>query len=372
MSQSDIVRISPSTLHQFTSQLLIAAGVPQEHAEVVAECLVLADLRGVDTHGVNRLPGYLARIRAGSVNTSPQLSFVSKSLVVAHLDAQSTFGFVAASHAIDKAVEMARTYGFGIVGVRNSGHYGMAATYLLKAISYEMGAMAFTNASPTMPAWGSKQALLGTSPLAVGLPGRDGDHWLLDMSPAVVARVLLCAKWHGFPMLIEAQGKIRKAERRGEAIPEGWALDAEGRITTDATAALSGVVLPIGGPKGSGLAMMMDIFSGIMTGANFAGDVIGQYAALDKAQGVGHWFMVFRPDMFLESMEEYYERMAAFMEKVRDSEKASGVEKIYMPGEIEFMKEKENRARGTAFTRAEVETLHRTAADWGCEAQLTA
>ncbi|KAF2103190.1 putative malate/L-lactate dehydrogenase [Rhizodiscina lignyota] len=353
-TQSELVRVPPSSIHSFVTSIFQAAGVPPEHASLIADSLTLADLRGVDTHGVNRVPVYLQRVKAGVLDPSPQLSFVSKSPVMAVLDAKNTFGFVAANLAVSKAVEMAKIYGVGICAVKDSGHFGMAATYLLKAIENEMGAMVFTNASRSMPAWGSKEALLGTSPFAVGLPGKNGDHWTLDMSPSVVAR-----------------GKIRKAARRGEPIPEGWALDAEGRHTTDAAAALNGgVVLPIGGPKGSGIAMMMDIFGGLLTGASFAGNVQDQYKVLDKKHGVGHWFMVFKPDMFLDSMDEYYDRMETLMKTVRESEKAAGVDRIYTPGEIEFIKEKENREKGVAFTKGEIDALHKTAAEWGCDAKL--
>lgn len=133
---------------------------------------------------------------------------------------------------------------------------------------------------------------------------------------------------------------------------------------------MGGVVLPIGGPKGSGLAMMMDIFGGLLTGSHFAGNVNDAYKVLDKPQGVGHWFMVFKPDAFLDSMDEYYDRMEIEMKAIRESEKAAGVDRIFTPGEIEFMKEKENRERGVAFTIGEIENLNKTAQEWGCSARL--
>lgn len=141
------------------------------------------------THGLNRLPGYLARIRSGALNPSPELRFDQRSPVCALLDAQHTFGFLAAHTAVERALAMAATSSVGIVAVKNSGHYGMAATYLLQAIEKGYGAMAFTNASRSMPAWGSREPLLGTSPFAVGLPGGSKGHFVLEMSPAVVARV---------------------------------------------------------------------------------------------------------------------------------------------------------------------------------------
>jgi LDH2 family malate/lactate/ureidoglycolate dehydrogenase len=190
MATSDgSVQLSVSSIHEFATSILKAAGVSSEHSKVIADALVLADLRGVDTHGINRIPAYLTRVKAGVLNPAPNLEFVSKTPVMAQLDAQNTFGFLAANLAVEKAAEMASVYGVGIVGVKSSGHFGMAATYLLKAIDKGLGAMVFTNASRSMPAWGSKEPLLGTSPFAVGLPGRNGDHWTLDMSPSVVARV---------------------------------------------------------------------------------------------------------------------------------------------------------------------------------------
>jgi LDH2 family malate/lactate/ureidoglycolate dehydrogenase len=188
---AEITRISAQDAHKFAMDVLTNAGVPREYAGIVADSLVLADLRGVDTHGINRLPGYIARVRAGVLDPSPNLEFSQKSPVMASLDAKNTFGFVAGRFAIDHAINMAETFGVGIVGVRNSGHYGMAAMYLLRAIERGYAAFAFTNASRSMPAWGSKEPLFGTNPFAVGFPGGRRGNFVLDMSPSVVARVCL-------------------------------------------------------------------------------------------------------------------------------------------------------------------------------------
>lgn len=347
------VLIRPEVAEKFAMDVLQNAGVLKENAEIMAHALVLADLRGVDTHGINRLPGYLARIKSRVVDPNPSLEFSQRTPVMAHLDAKHTFGFIASHKAIEKAIEMASVYGVGIVGVKDSGHYGMGATWLLQAMEKGFGCFAFTNAARSMPAWGSKEPLLGTSPFAVGLPGGMNGDFILDMSPAVVAR-----------------GKIRKAERRGESIPEGWALDAEGRTTRNPREALKGVVLPIGGPKGSGLAMMMDIFGGLLTGSSFGGRVNDQYKDVDKTQGVGHWFMVFQPDVFLDSRDEYVKRVDTLMSDVRNSEKAAGIERIYTPGEIEDLKADEQRLKGLRFTHSEIETLNHAAAEWKTNVRL--
>ncbi|KAL2858532.1 Malate/L-lactate dehydrogenase [Aspergillus pseudoustus] len=351
---SETVYIASTAAHTFATTILEKYSIPPDRATLIADSLVLADLRGVDTHGINRLAGYITRIEHGVLAPNPELTFTQKTPVMAHLDAQNTLGFIAASLAIDKGIEMARAYGVGIVAVRRSNHYGMAATYLLRATKEGFAAMAFTNASRSMPAWGSKEPLLGTSPFAVGVPGGEKGDFVLDMSPSVAAR-----------------GKIRKAARRGEKIPEGYALDAEGRPTTDPDAALGGVVLPIGGPKGSGLAMMMDIFGGVMSGAAFAGEVNDQYKDLERPQNVGHWFLVFRSEVFLDGgLEELRGRMDTLLERVRGSERAAGVERIYTSGEIEAEVEAKRRQEGIPYSRGEIDALNALAESAGVDVRL--
>lgn len=349
------INITPSSAESLAKAVLVAHGVPDERASLVASALALADLRGVDTHGINRLPGYIARLTAGVVDPAPELSFDSKTPVMALLDAKNTFGFVAGSLAIDKCIEMTKTYGMGMVSVKRSNHYGMGATYVLRAVKQGYACFAFTNASRAMPPWGGAEALLGTSPFAVGVPGGDGGDFVLDMSPCVAAR-----------------GKIRKAARRGEPIPEGYALDKEGRSTTDPNAALDGgVVLPIGGPKGSGLAMMMDIFAGVMSGSAYAGGVNDQYKVMDKPQDVGHWFLVFRPDVFLDGgIDEFKKRMDVLAKAVRESKKAEGFDRIYVGGEMEAELEAKRRAEGIPLTQGEIDALHKLASELSLKERL--
>jgi len=308
---------SPGAARAFAAALLAAHGVPEADARRSAECLVLADLRGVQTHGLLRLPGYLDRIRKGLVYPKPQLSPVRVTPVAASLDGGNCLGFVVGTRAMEEAVAMARESGIGVVAVRRSTHFGMAATYVLQALAAGMASLVFTNASRAMPPWGGREPLLGTSPLAAGVPGGKLAPFVLDMSLSIAAR-----------------GKIRIAEKRGTKIPLGWALDGEGRPTTDPTAALAGVVLPIGGPKGSGLAMMMDIFAGVLSGAAYAGDVADQYKAYDRPQDVGHFFLALRPDLFVP-MHEVRARMDVLVGRIKACPKAEGVDEILMPGEIE-------------------------------------
>jgi LDH2 family malate/lactate/ureidoglycolate dehydrogenase len=219
----------------------------------------------------------------------------------------------------------------------------MAASSVLQAIEAGYMSLVFTNASASMPPWGGREALLGTSPFAAGAPGGREAPFVLDMSPAVAAR-----------------GKIRRAERRGERIPEGYALDAEGRPTTDPVKALQGVVLPMGGPKGSGLAMLMDIFGGVVSGAAFGGDVTDQYKSFDRPQDVGHFFLAMKPDLFIPA-DEYRARMDILVQRIHACPTAEGFSEVLMPGEIEARHEAERRRSGLPFGRGEVATLQKEA-----------
>jgi LDH2 family malate/lactate/ureidoglycolate dehydrogenase len=329
---------------EFGIRLLIAHGLPEADAAIVANCLVRADLRGVDTHGLQYLTHYLDRVRKGLINPRPDLKVEKATPVAGSLDGQNGFGFVVATKAMAEAIEMARTFGIGLVSVRRSTHFGMAACYVLQAVEAGFISMVFTNASPAMPPWGGRSALLGTSPFAAGAPAGEMPPYVLDMSPAVAAR-----------------GKIRRAARRGETIPLGFALDSEGRPTTDPNAALDGgVVLPIGGPKGSAISMLMDILGGVISGSAFAGGVGNQFLAYDKPQDVGHFLLAMKPDLFL-SQEDYRARMDTLVQRVKDTPKAEGFDEILMPGEIEARLEAERRESGIPYNVIEVENLQREA-----------
>ena len=335
----ETVVLAPQSARDFAAALFAGAGVPAADAAIAARCLVRADLRGVDTHGIVRIPGYLKRIEAGLVDPAPELAFESVGPSVARLDGRNGLGFVIATRAVDHAIRLAAEHGIGLIGVRNSTHYGMGATYLLQAIEAGYGAMVWTNASPAMPPWGAKVEMFGTSPFAVGMPAPGSVPFVLDMSPTVVAR-----------------GKIRKAEREGRSIPEGWAVDAGGNSTTDPSEALKGGLLPIGGPKGAGLSMMMDILCGVLTGARFAGDVGDQYKAFDRPQGVGHFILVFRPDLFV-SADEAAARMENLVDTVKAAPKAAGVEEIFMPGEMEGRCEAKRLSDGIPYRRIDLAPL---------------
>jgi LDH2 family malate/lactate/ureidoglycolate dehydrogenase len=339
----------------FARSLLGAHGVPAEDAATIADCLVRAELRGVDTHGLNWLPLYLERVRRGVINVRPKLEIKRVSAVAATLDGDNGFGFVVGMRAIREAIAMARESGIGVVSARRSTHFGMAAAYAIPAVEAGLMAMIFSNASPGMPPWGGKDRMLGTNPFCMAAPGGKHRPIILDMSPAVAAR-----------------GKIRRAERRGEQIPIGYALDAQGRATTDPKAALAGgVVLPIGTYKGSGISLFMDIFGGVISGAGFGGDVGDQSKDFNRPQDVGHFFLAMKPNLFI-SEEEYRARIDTLVERVHAAPRADGFAEILLPGEPEDRIEAERRRTGIPYASTEVAALQEEAKRAGVQPLVVA
>ncbi|WP_114966743.1 Ldh family oxidoreductase [Alkalilacustris brevis] len=329
--------IAPASAEALVAGILGQYGVPEPDVATTAHCLVRADLRGVDTHGITRMPGYLERLDLGLIDPAPQLEPERVAPAVARLDGKNGLGFVVASRAVDEALAIAEESGVGLVGVVNSTHFGMAANYLLQAAERGYASLIFTNASPAMPPWGGRAALIGTSPFGAGFPaGAGGVPFILDMSPAVAAR-----------------GKIRRALREGRSIPEGWALDENGRPTTDPEAALRGVVMPMGGPKGSGLSMLMDILCGVFTGAAFAGEVGDQYKVFDRPQWVGHFMLAIRPDLFL-AREAISARMDAFVDRMKANPLADGFDEVMIAGEPEARLEAQRLREGIPYRAADL------------------
>ncbi|KAF2123295.1 Malate/L-lactate dehydrogenase [Dothidotthia symphoricarpi CBS 119687] len=334
--------VSATEATSFVSNVLIGNGVSEDNAIIVAKCLVEADLRGVDTHGMNRIPSYMARIRQGVLDPKVSPTIRQVTPAVAQVDGHNGFGFLAAHMGMNAAIDMAKTTGIGMVSVLHSNHFGMSAWVVQQALDAGMMSLVFTNSSPALPVWGGKSKLMGVSPIACGAPAGKGRPFILDMAPSVAAR-----------------GKIYKALRRGEKIPEDWALDKDGSRTDDPAKALEGVMLPMGGPKGSALAIMMDIFSGVLSGSAFAGHVTNPYDP-SKPADVGHFLVAIKPDLFM-NIEEFKERMDYLYQRVVGSDKMAGTDRIYFPGEIEDLNKEKRLKEGIPLVEAEIQALNQEA-----------
>jgi L-2-hydroxycarboxylate dehydrogenase (NAD+) len=334
------VTIDAGKLKSYVAAIFGAHGLTPEDAATAADVLVSADLRGIWSHGVARTSMYCGRLAAGAAKARPAISIERVAEAASLVEGDAGLGLVVMPRAVEEAVAIAGRCGVGFVGVKNSGHFGMAAHYAEQAMESGCLAFIFTNASRALPPFGGAEAHFGTSPLAFAAPTPEGaPPFLIDMAMSTVAR-----------------GKLKFSAQRGEAIPEGLALDSEGRPTTDGAEAFKGVMLPFGGVKGAALSWMQDILAGCFTGAGHAGGVGNPFTALDKPQDVGHAVFCLKSDLFMPR-ERYETRMAGNIAAAKALKKAEGFDEILTPGEKEARSAARLLESGVPLSRDVVEDL---------------
>lgn len=334
-------------LELFCKEVFIKAGVSDQRAEIVAKSLIEADLRGVDSHGVVRTAIYLERLEKSMIDANAEILVASNDESVLLLDGQNTFGAVVGTEALNLAMKKSQEKGVGLVGVKNSNHFGTGAFYVKQAIEKDLILMVLSNASQTMPPTGGVKPFLGTNPLAVGVPAGKQSPFVLDMATSVVAR-----------------GKIIVEAEKGNSIPEGWAIDKNGQSTTNPQAALEGSVLPLGGAKGYGISMFIDILAGVLTGAGFGKYVNNMYENWEEPQNVGHIFLAIDIKKFMP-LEHFKERMDQYISELKAEPKAVGVEEIFIPGEIEERRSEERKKSGIVLPVKVAQTLEEIGEKYG-------
>jgi len=297
-------------------------GLNIEHSKISANALINAELVGAYGHGLSRLKMYCDRISKKVINPKPKIKIKKISQSISHIDANNSIGFVAADIAIKKAIDNAKKTGIGLVAVKNSGHYGLSGYYAEQAVKKNLITMIFTNAPPAIAPYGSLKSLFGTNPICFGTPTGSKIPFILDTSISMINR-----------------GKIRVAARNNQKIPEGVALDQFGNPTTDPKKALKGVQLPIAGFRGSGLAWMVDILSGVVTGAGHAGKVKDPFDDFSGPQNVGHLFIVFKSNLFEANFKK---RIKNNISTIKRLPKIRSVPEILFPGENKFYRYKKN------------------------------
>ncbi len=315
-------RLYPAeSLRRLARECLQATGVPADDAETVANNLIDAHLRGVDSHGVTRLIKiYVERLEAGVVNSRPNVRVVSEGTATALLDADNGLGAVAGTRATRLCVEKARSAGAAWVGVRHSNHFGACAYYTNTIAAEGMIGIAVTNAPATMAPWGGIEPFLGTNPIAFSVPRRSGNPISVDMATSVAAR-----------------GYVLLAATKGEKIPEGWAQDRQGRPTTDAKEALEGTVLPMAGHKGYALALLIDVLSGILTGSA-SGLGVGQlYGDFENPQDVGYMIGAIDIRQFVP-LDQFLDRVDQLEKAIKAAPLAEWATRILVPGDLEAEK----------------------------------
>lgn len=325
----DNIRISPRALQNFVEQIFAELGFAKKVAERAAEVLVMADLRGVDSHGVARLPGYIRQVDEGIIHTQFQPKVLRETSSTASVDGDSGLGLYNAGFAADIAMQKAKEHGSGWVSIQNSSHFGIAAAHVLQGLEEGLMGFAMTNASPLVAPAGGKDRLLGTNPICVCIPSGKEPPFVLDMATTVVAN-----------------GKLEVAKRAGMPIPEGYAQTAEGKSTTDAEALIKGgSMLPLGGSlqhssyKGYGLGAWVDIMTGVLSGANFGLWVPPFVPFLGHNQGkvgegIGHFVGFWNVEAFMDRAA-FNDRMDKWLQTFRKSQAAEGLTEVLIPGEPE-------------------------------------
>ena len=297
-------------------------GLSNNHALISANALINAELVGAYGHGLTRLKMYCDRISKKVINPKPKIKIKKISQSISHIDADNSIGFVAADIAIKKAIQNAKKTGIGLVAVKNSGHYGLSGYYAEQAVKKNLITMIYTNAPPAVAPHGALKSLFGTNPICFGTPTGSKVPFILDTSISMINR-----------------GKIRFAAKNNKKIPDGVALDKFGKITTDPKKALQGVQLPIAGFRGSGLAWMVDILSGVLTGGNHAGRVKDPFDDFSGPQNIGHLFITFKTNLFVNN---YNKRIKDNINKIKRLPKIKGIKEIMYPGQNKYKRFKVN------------------------------
>lgn len=320
------MKVEVYKLRRIAEEILIRLGESKENAEKIAEILVRADMRGISTHGVYLLNVIAMRVEGGQLKLPTKIDVLYERDATVLIDGNDGIGMVAAYDALEKAMDKAKEFGIGLCLIRNTNNVGCLGCYTEIAADRGMIALMCSNAAPSMAPWGAAEKFLGTNPIALSIPG-EGMNFTMDMATSVVAR-----------------GKIREAQRKGMKIPEGWALDPEGRPTTDPDKALEGTLMPIGGPKGSALAMAVDMICGLLAGSSY-GNKLRSFHILEGPTGVGVSCMAIDVSRFV-NLTDFKRRVRAYFDEIKRLRKADGVEEILVPGEIEFRRERKSMEEG--------------------------
>jgi LDH2 family malate/lactate/ureidoglycolate dehydrogenase len=339
------ITVAPQELVSLGTRILDSVGVPSSDARLLADSLVTAELWRHSSHGMLRLPWYMARLRSGAMKPVTRPTTVTDTGPLVVLDGHHGIGQVLTARAVDLGVERARSHGIAGVAVRNSNHFGTAAYFTRRAADAGCVALLATNASPAMAPWGGREKSVGTNPWSIAAPAGSYGTVVVDIANTAVAR-----------------GKIYLAKEKDVPIPEGWAADADGVPTTDAREAVDGLILPMAGHKGYAISFMFDVLAGVLTGSAFGTGVAGPYDPARRS-GCGHFLMVVDIASMLPA-QEFASRMEALVAQTKANPTAPGAEEVFVPGEIE-QRATERNAAGIALPSKTWDDLSSLAAENG-------
>ncbi len=331
MNSAEYYLIPFDTLREFCRRAYLAVGVPPDEAQVVADLLARADLRGVASHGVMRLPIYIERLEKGYARRRCLLETLRRRGATAHLAAHGSLGHVVAVRAMELAVQLCREHGIGWVTVKDSGHFGVAGLLAMQALEHDFIGYVCSNSAPMMAPFGGRQRIIGNNPLAYAFPTLDRPPVVVDFSCSVVA-----------------SGRLILARKKGERIPLGWAVDPQGRPTEDPYLGYEGggSLAPVGGHKGYGLALAHEMLTALLGGGKWSAHIRSLYQEEPGGvQGTCHGFMVLDPDCFV-GRRRFKEELDRYIDFIKSSGTAAGVDEILLPGEPEHRSQERNLRRG--------------------------
>lgn len=319
-NKKELLAAPVDELRQLGRQAFQGLGLTESAAQKVAQVLVLADLFGLTTHGLSRIESYGERLESGGISATADPLVETIAPAIARVDGRNAVGPLVGMAALEAGIELARQFGISLVLARGSNHFGPISPYAYIAAEQGFASIIGSNATTTIAPSGGSDARLGNSPLGFGVPNPDGNHFMLDMAMSVVARA-----------------KIRNALKAGQPIPETWATDAAGKPTTDPRAALDGFLLPIGGHKGYGLALVVDLLAGLLSDAAYLTHVKSWVDAPDEPQNLGHFFILVDTRR-LGSSDWLKARMTDFASILHQSPAIDRAAPVLVPGEIELQK----------------------------------
>ena len=320
------VLVDEKVLRELVRQKLTGGGLNTADAETVADVLVHADLRGVRSHGVIRTEHYVKRLNAGSLNKNPTFSFTKIRHGAGLLDADDGMGHVACLEAMEQACNLAKESGIAMVGVENGSHCGALSYFLMRAVKNNMIGMAVTQTDKCVAPFGGSKPFFGTNPIAFGFPTKKHDPVILDMATSNTAF-----------------GKILHAKEQNTSIPDDWGIDSEGQPTTDPHKVQA--MTPFGGHKGYGIALVIDVLTGILLGAKYGPHITAMYGDYDKPRKLASTMIAIDPNTY-SGLENFMGQMDAMIDDLHNQQPAPGFDSVLVPGELEWKNEKANRENG--------------------------
>ncbi|WP_373893548.1 Ldh family oxidoreductase [Virgibacillus natechei] len=344
--------IDLETIRKFSNECFHIAGVPEKESNIITDVMLEADLREIHSHGVLRLPVYIQRLKKKLVKNKAIITNANETDAILQMNGNNSIGQIVAYQAIENSMLKAEGTGIGLVSVKNSNHFGIASYYSLMAAENNMIGIVLSNTAPLMPAVGGTDKVIGNNPISIASPLKDEYKIVLDMAISNTAF-----------------GKILDAKEKGENIPKDWGVNEKGLPTTDPNEILNGGLLsPVGGAKGFGLAFMIEILTGVLSGGKYSKMIPSMYD-MTQNQSISYFMLTIDVKQLL-SLDLYYESLDQLISYVKKSKKSANTEEIFLPGEIEFRKAKNNRTKGITINLQTYNNLKELGGELGTKATI--